>query len=391
MATNTSKTTQLAESGCMQTEKNTFSFGAAGSRKNAPLTEEFFHSALVLERRRAERSRKPFVLMLLDTHLTNGGSGKLLKEVSEVLASSTRETDLLGWYKNAAVLGVIFTELGSEEPSTVCQILQKKAEAVLRSNLGVEAARRLAMSFHFFPEDPDPENAGPGADFKLYPDLSQQKSRKKVSLALKRSMDVAGSAMLLLLLSPVLAFIALAIKFTSKGPVLFEQQRLMQFGKRFRCLKFRTMFVNCNSKIHQEYVQQFISGKMVETVTDRSAPTVFKITNDPRVTPIGRILRKTSLDELPQLWNVLRGEMSLVGPRPPVPYEFEIYQLWHRRRVLEVKPGITGLWQVSGRSRTQFDDMVRLDLRYLQTWSVWLDLKILLATPWAVFSGDGAY
>ncbi|MGC2230023.1 MAG: sugar transferase, partial [Candidatus Acidiferrum sp.] len=120
-------------------------------------------------------------------------------------------------------------------------------------------------------------------------------------------------------------------------------------------------------------------------------PAVFKITNDPRVTPIGRFLRKTSLDELPQFWNVLRGEMSLVGPRPPVPYEFKIYNIWHRRRVLEVKPGVTGLWQVSGRSRMSFDDMVRLDLRYTQSWSLWLDVKILMATPRAVLTGEGAY
>ena len=109
------------------------------------------------------------------------------------------------------------------------------------------------------------------------------------------------------------------------------------------------------------------------------------------MTPIGRLLRKFSFDELPQLWNVVRGEMSLVGPRPPVPYEFEIYDVWHRRRVFEIKPGITGLWQVSGRSRTRFDDMVRLDVRYCESWSLWLDLKILMATPAAVLWCEGAY
>jgi lipopolysaccharide/colanic/teichoic acid biosynthesis glycosyltransferase len=118
---------------------------------------------------------------------------------------------------------------------------------------------------------------------------------------------------------------------------------------------------------------------------------VYKITNDPRVTALGRFLRKTSLDELPQLINVIRGEMSLIGPRPPVPYEFQRYGLWHRRRVLEIKPGITGLWQVNGRSRTNFDDMVRLDLQYAKQWSLWLDLKILLQTPKAVLFGNGAY
>ena len=128
----------------------------------------------------------------------------------------------------------------------------------------------------------------------------------------------------------------------------------------------------------------------IEHLDEVSGP-VFKIKNDPRVTPIGRFIRRTSLDELPQFWNVLIGQMSLVGPRPPIAYEVEAYYIWHRRRVLEAKPGITGLWQVHGRSRTTFDDMVRLDLQYSEKWTPLLDLKILLATPGAVFSGDGAY
>ena len=147
----------------------------------------------------------------------------------------------------------------------------------------------------------------------------------------------------------------------------------------------RTMFADNDPGIHREYVQSFIAGKAQE------AGAVYKIKDDPRITPLGRFLRRTSLDEFPQFWNVLRGEMSLVGPRPPLPYEFDAYDLWHRRRVLEMKPGVTGLWQVMGRSRTSFDDMVRMDLRYCQRWSLWLDLKILLATPLAVCIGSGAY
>jgi lipopolysaccharide/colanic/teichoic acid biosynthesis glycosyltransferase len=200
-----------------------------------------------------------------------------------------------------------------------------------------------------------------------------------------------GSFSLLLLLSPVLAAIAVAIKLTSKGPVIFEQYRLGQFGTRFKCLKFRTMYTNNDSKIHREYVQNFIAGQAKAAGSTGNEPAIYKLTNDPRVTAVGRFLRKTSLDEFPQFLNVLLGEMSLVGPRPPVPYEFEMYDHWHRRRVLELKPGVTGLWQVNGRSRTCFDDMVRLDLRYSQTWSLWLDLKILLATPLAVVAGNGAH
>jgi lipopolysaccharide/colanic/teichoic acid biosynthesis glycosyltransferase len=204
-------------------------------------------------------------------------------------------------------------------------------------------------------------------------------------------MDITGSALLLTLLSPAFAVIALLIKLTSKGPTIFQQERLGQFGHRFMFLKFRTMYTNNDPKIHKDYVQRYISGQTLRIEGGKDEAVVYKITEDPRVTPIGRFLRKTSLDELPQFWNVLMGKMSLVGPRPPLPYEFEIYDVWHRRRVLEVRPGVTGLWQVSGRSRTRFDEMVRLDLRYIQSWSLWLDLKILAATPRAVLSGEGAF
>jgi len=178
------------------------------------------------------------------------------------------------------------------------------------------------------------------------------------------------------------------VKLKSSGPVFFEQERVGQNMKPFRMLKFRTMHANVDHKLHHDYVTRFIHSSGDAQAGD--TPGVFKITNDPRVTPIGGFLRKTSLDELPQLLNVLRGDMSLVGPRPPLPYEVEQYKPWHCRRVLEAKPGITGLWQVTGRSRTTFDEMVRLDLRYARTCSIWNDIKILLATPAAVFSGKGA-
>jgi lipopolysaccharide/colanic/teichoic acid biosynthesis glycosyltransferase len=157
-------------------------------------------------------------------------------------------------------------------------------------------------------------------------------------------------------------------------------------------LKFRTMSTGADHAVHREYVTALIkSGGQAETTgRGEDGSPLFKMANDLRVTPLGRVLRKTSLDELPQLWNVLRGDMSLVGPRPPLEYEVEQYQSWHRRRVLEAKPGITGLWQVSGRSRTTFDEMVRLDLRYARSNSLATDIKILLATPAAVIDGRGA-
>ena len=378
-----------------KTDSNPSSQPERGTEKmtaNRSFSEDVFQSMLTLERRRAERSGQPFALMLLSTPSLNGASGKLLQQALHVVAKNSRETDLVGWYEAGSVLGIIFTQI-TPEVASVEQILRTKISSALQSELGNETAKAIAISVHLFPENWNKSDANWVADTKLYSDLDRKVPHKRVSQILKRGMDIVGSATLLILLAPVLAVIAIVVKLTSDGPVLFEQERMGQFAARFKCLKFRTMFTNCDAKIHQAYVQQFIAGIVADQKGEApsAAQQVYKITNDPRITPVGSFLRKTSLDELPQLWNVLRGEMSLVGPRPPVPYEFEIYEHWHRRRVFELKPGVTGLWQVSGRSRTKFDDMVRLDLRYYQTWSLWLDIKILLATPRAAFMGTGAY
>jgi lipopolysaccharide/colanic/teichoic acid biosynthesis glycosyltransferase len=206
---------------------------------------------------------------------------------------------------------------------------------------------------------------------------------------MKRGMDIVGSLLLLAILSPVFFVIAAVIKLTSRGPVLFRQQRVGEHGTPFIFLKFRSMYVANDASQHKEYVRKLIAGQ-ADRQTNGDGEGIFKLTNDPRITPVGTFLRRTSLDELPQFLNVLRGDMSLVGPRPPLPYEVEAYATWHRRRLLEAKPGITGLWQVQGRSRIGFDEMVRLDLRYARNCSPWLDLKILAQTPKAVIAGNGA-
>jgi lipopolysaccharide/colanic/teichoic acid biosynthesis glycosyltransferase len=357
------------------------------------LQEETFQNMLTLERRRAERSRKPFVLMLFDASpfCEAGATDRWVSPVRSVLLKSTRETDLVGWYKKGVILGVIFTEISLEFVTPITEILHSKFVSALHKELGNKITSKLTVTVHLFPENRDRDGAETVADISLYPDLSEGGSKKRLPLIVKRVIDIAGSATLLLFLSPLLAAIALAIKLTSKGPVIFQQERLSRFGVRFKCLKFRTMYTSNDPKIHQEFIQGFIAGQSGSENTEPGKSAVYKITNDPRVTTIGRFLRKTSLDEFPQFWNVLKGEMSLVGPRPPVPYEFDVYDIWHRRRVLEIKPGVTGLWQVSGRSRMCFDDMVRLDLRYCRSWSLLLDLKILVATPRAVLSGEGAY
>jgi exopolysaccharide biosynthesis polyprenyl glycosylphosphotransferase len=362
-----------------------------GAQLTSCLTEEAFHAMVALERRRAERSRKPFVLMLLDVQalLKKENSGELFEQVKSAVRAASRETDIIGWYKQGGILAAIFTEVTLPEKDPITQVLLTKVVESVHTHVDREFAAEVIITAHLFPESARQPSSETAADAKLYPELTR-KDRKRISQIAKRAIDVAGSAIFLLVLSPVFAAIALAIKLNSEGPVLFRQERLAQFGAAFNCFKFRTMYANNDPKIHREYVERFIAG-MANDAKSEGEPVVYKITNDPRVTPIGRLLRRLSLDELPQFWNVLRGEMSLVGPRPPLPYEFKVYDIWHRRRVLELKPGVTGLWQVSGRSRTSFDDMVRLDLRYSQSWSLWLDLKILVATPRAVFTGDGAY
>lgn len=216
-------------------------------------------------------------------------------------------------------------------------------------------------------------------------------SAPQFSLFLKRTFDVAVSGGLLLAFFPLFLFIALLIKVFSPGPVLFKQVRAGQFGQEFTMCKFRTMRLQTDDSIHREYATNFIQGKQLEFKDEKkSEDQVFKMTRDPRITPVGAILRRTSLDELPQLLNVLRGEMSIVGPRPPIFYELNHYKEWHKKR-LRAKPGLTGLWQVSGRSTVPFDEMVLLDLYYIDHWSLKTDLEILFRTIPVVLYGEGAY
>jgi len=203
-------------------------------------------------------------------------------------------------------------------------------------------------------------------------------------LRIKRTTDVVLSVAALMILMPLLVTLALAIKLHSPGPVLFRQPRIGKDGKPFTFLKFRSMRVDADTAIHRAHMEQLIKNGSSTPANGKSA----KMEKDPRITGLGRILRKTSLDELPQFINVLRGEMSLVGPRPPIPYEVELYQDWHKRR-LEALPGITGWWQIKGRSRVSFDDMVRMDIYYIEHRSLWLDLKIIAMTPLAMLHGQG--
>jgi exopolysaccharide biosynthesis polyprenyl glycosylphosphotransferase len=203
----------------------------------------------------------------------------------------------------------------------------------------------------------------------------------------KRTLDLLGSAAALLLLSPVIAMIGLLVKTTSPGPVFLTQTRVGRSGATFGFLKFRSMYVDCDSSSHQKYVHAMINGD-AKPAADANGNGVFHIVDDPRVTPVGRFIRKYSLDEIPQLWNVFRGDMSLVGPRPPLPYEADAYDAWQRQR-LEVQSGITGVWQVVGRNRVSFDEMTFQDLMYGMNTGLWVDVRLCLRTIPAALIGSG--
>ena len=347
-----------------------------------------FHHMLRIEQRRTERSKKPFLVMLLNiSGLNTGCNGYVYEKIKPILTSCSRETDIRGWYEHNEVMGVIFTEVASVDENSIESIVQKLRKGISKT-LDAEEIKRIKVSIHVFPEETVNSTINNGLfNIALYPDLSKPSLSRQAALSLKKLIDVTGSFLALLVFSPILMIISAAVKLTSEGPVFFKQERMGLNGETFTFLKFRSMYTNSDHNRHKDYIKKLIK----EGKDDTDAPGVYKLSNDPRTTPLGGFLRKTSLDELPQFINVLKGEMSLVGPRPPIPYEYELYDIWHRRRLLSVKPGITGLWQVTGRSRTTFDEMVRLDLKYINEWSLWLDIKLLFKTPWVIITGKGAY
>jgi lipopolysaccharide/colanic/teichoic acid biosynthesis glycosyltransferase len=345
------------------------------------ITQELFRDALVRERKRADRFEEAFVLVLIT--LTNRDVRlSRWRHVAEAVSETTLDADLIGWFEQGSVLGLIRSLTDRDPEETAAALAETVRDEVVRC-LTPENVDCCSIRLEIY----SPHRKGTSPVF-LDVETEDRKSQEMVRDVAKRALDIVGSTAFLIAFSPAFFCIAALVKLTSKGPVVFRQQRVGKGGRPFVMLKFRTMCVNADHMIHQQYVESFIqSGAM----SGFGKSAVFKIVHDPRVTPLGHFLRRSSLDEVPQFWNVLKGEMSLVGPRPPLSYEVARYKGWHRRRVLEAKPGITGLWQVTGRSRTTFDEMVRLDLRYARNHSVWTDLKLLLATPLVVISGKGAH
>jgi exopolysaccharide biosynthesis polyprenyl glycosylphosphotransferase len=303
-----------------------------------------------------------------------------LKRFLDCLRTKTRETDIKGWVDSKTIGVILLDTHGAGLNYYVDSIKKQNSYCFL-------AVIKGSYPNSIFEKITDEAKA----ETSLFPfGLDHVSNERPVHLFFKRCLDLFGAIIGLILFSPLMTLTAIAIKLTSPGPVIFKQFRIGSNGSRFPFYKFRSMYVNNDDHVHREYLHKLIKGNHEDINHGEGSQPLYKIKNDNRITPVGRIIRKLSLDELPQFFNVLKGEMSLVGPRPPIPYEVEKYKPWHLRRILEIKPGITGLWQVNGRSRTSFDEMVRLDLRYIRKWSVWLDIRILLKTVKAVMDAEGA-
>jgi exopolysaccharide biosynthesis polyprenyl glycosylphosphotransferase len=344
------------------------------------LSPDDFRMQLRREKRRVERSSAPLSIVLFHLNESILGNKFQLKNFLDSVRTRTRETDIKGWV-DARTIGMILPDTNGESMNKcVTSVIQGSDQShfsIIKGSFPDSLIEELLDESKTAPD--------------LFPfDLDNISTGRSAAHFFKRCFDIFGALVGLVLFSPLMALTALAIKISSPGPVIFKQTRLGCRGCRFPFYKFRSMVVENDDQCHREFVAGLIEGKHEVLNQGNKNRPVFKIKNDHRITPVGRIIRRLSLDELPQFLNVLKGEMSLVGPRPPIPYEVEKYKPWHLRRILEIKPGITGLWQVDGRSRTSFDEMVRLDLRYLMTWSFWLDIKILLKTIKAVLETKGA-
>ena len=331
-----------------------------------------FAVAVEHEKRRSERSGEPLSMLLcgLDAKLSRHPG--LTQHVLDTLSAARRNTDLLGC-------------LGAGRFALLCpntgDAVLPRFRRVMTESAGIGP---LSLEVVTYPDDLFEVFAttAPAADGNA-PKEAHAFAGGSRGYPLKRFVDVSGALLGIALLWPLMLLVWAAVRLTSSGPAIFRQKRLGRGGVPFTFYKFRSMRTGASEALHRDFVSDFIR---------RQGDTVAcKIKGDPRVTGCGRFLRKTSIDELPQLFNVLKGDMSLVGPRPPIAYEAANYQPWHLRRILEVKPGITGLWQVKGRSKVSFDDMVRMDIQYVRCCCLTYDLRILLKTVLVVLRCDGAY
>ena len=347
-------------------------------------SQECFLARIAQAWRLAERSGRPALLILFSGLASEAD---MRARFIGSLTATMRECDVLGWFKSDETLGVICLELGKSNPTDAQQAILSRIQDRVFSACSVTASD-IRVEVYVLPPFTD-RGVLEEADAEAAENLWRMIFQRNQTDVIQSYLDFYGALLIMAALLPLLLVIAICIRMTSRGPALFRQNRVGVGCRVFGLYKFRTMYVANDTGQHQDYMKQFIGGT-AEQQLDAHGQPIYKLTNDPRITPIGRFLRRTSLDELPQLWNVLRGEMSLVGPRHTLPYEVECYDLWHRKRVFEVKPGLTGLWQVRGRNRCNFDEMIRLDLHHAQPNSLGLYLQVLRETPGAVIRGHGA-
>jgi len=353
--------------------------------QSSPLPKSYFLRQLRIEKRRADRSKAPLSIALLNFEKDGTDALKHCERFMTPLQEHLRETDIIGYVEHG-VIGVLFPDTSKEGAE---QCVTKILNGYTNPPFSIVAATYPDQIFSSLQKDNDrSEEISP---LFLGDPLGDSTESLRFRMLLKQGIDFAAALLALVLLSPVMLITALVIKLSSPGPAIFTQTRVGQRGVPFTFYKFRSMHLDTDEAIHREYITSFINGRDEESNQGTEEQPLYKLKSDSRITWIGGIIRKTSIDELPQLFNVLKGDMSLVGPRPPLPYEVEQYQSWHLRRILEMKPGMTGLWQVEGRSETSFDNMVRLDLRYVRTWSLTFDVRILIRTVKVVLLSGGGY
>jgi lipopolysaccharide/colanic/teichoic acid biosynthesis glycosyltransferase len=339
-------------------------------------SSDSFRLILERERSRSERTGQIFSLVIFGINGRNGTDTVTLESLGNDITKKIRKSDEIGWYDGNHI-GTILTGTAVEGACRFVEIVKKRNE---------EIESKLTCTVYSYPSSgihSDNPHEFSKERQSTETDLSSSKcsaERLEVLFAQpipiwKRFIDICGAILFLILLSPVFLLIALLIKIVSPGPVLYRQERIGYLGNRFTFWKFRTMHVNCNTEKHRRHLSHLIETDEPMTKLDD--------VEDNRVIPFGKFLRTSCLDELPQLINVLKGNMSLVGPRPCLPYEAEEYLQWHTRR-FDTVPGMTGLWQVSGKNHTTFKEMIRLDIRYSRKISPWLDAKIVLLTGPAI-------
>jgi exopolysaccharide biosynthesis polyprenyl glycosylphosphotransferase len=353
---------------------------AGRNRMENLLPQPFFVDEFERCKRRSERTKLPFSIILIRFKDLNSGvrwaNNKFVKAVQKLV----RESDILGFLGEDTVAVLL--------PDTC----QEGLKCCLQKIVACSTDQQFQITFGTYPDQVfdslSQANQAQVESFPLFLDVDVQIDSRQAFV--KRAVDIFGSLLALILFFPVMCLTAILIKIDSPGPVILPQIRLGRKGAPFVMYKFRSMHSNQKDDIHREYVSNFIKGNIGKNQTSNVQEVLFKIKADPRVTRVGKFIRKTSIDELPQLYNVLKGDMSLVGPRPPLYYEASKYEAWHLRRILEMKPGMTGLWQVEGRSRTTFEEMVRLDVQYIRRWSLLGDLQILFKTIKVVVLCNGA-